>query len=370
MSKATNEVKGLVFEIKTILTIGGRSSEGNKVTGKVACALPFNAPDGSRLIAIGGDEGVWVGHKEDPQSLTRLLKSKNVTQIAIHEDIGVFYVLAEQSLVAYPIEAMLPSSTPNPLAQRLKRYINYFSIGIQEGKHLVVGAKSSSLSTTFVALEAVVDTIKDARTGVATSPAVRSERSDWFKTHREFYMPVESHGFTFLKSKCVILCEKARSYEVVDLKELDTQSIVPNEDFQRAVSSSLRKHSRPIGMFKMKEQLLLCFTKFGLYADVEGIPVQQNPIVEWGVSAERVAAHGTHILLFGSKSIQVRELHNGQLVQDIQGKDIRCLWDGRIAGKVMVGEGDEGDTSTRSSAIGIMKDPEGKTQHVFEIVTS
>ncbi|KAK1233957.1 Rho guanine nucleotide exchange factor, partial [Marasmius sp. AFHP31] len=111
-----------------------------------------------------------------------------------------------------------PSLTPDPLPQRLKKYIQYFSVGIQEGKYLIAGAKSSSFSTTFVTLEAVGDTIKDARTGVATSPAVHSERSDWFKTHREFYMPVESHSFTFLKSKCVVLCEKARSYEVVDLK--------------------------------------------------------------------------------------------------------------------------------------------------------
>ncbi|KAJ8092966.1 hypothetical protein PM082_011286 [Marasmius tenuissimus] len=179
-------------------------------------------------------------------------------------------------------------------------------------------------------------------------------------------MPVESHNFTFLKSKCVV--HKTQNYEAVDLKELDTQPIVLNEDFQRVVSTTLRKQSRPIGMFKMKERFLLCFTKFGLYADVKGIPVQQDPVVEWGSSVDFVAAHGSYILLFGSKSIQVRDLYNGQLVQDIEVKDVRCLWDRRIAGKVTVGENDEEDANSRPSAIGMMK--EGKTHRIFEIAPS
>ena len=93
--------------------------------------------------------------------MTYTLELKNVTQIAIHEDIGVFYVLADQvrilgrhdlndsygqSLVAFPIEAVLPSSTPNPLPQKLKKSVNYFSIGIQQGKYFIAGGKTSSVS--------------------------------------------------------------------------------------------------------------------------------------------------------------------------------------------------------------------------------
>jgi RHO1 GDP-GTP exchange protein 1/2 len=51
--------------------------------------------------------------------------------------------------------------------------------------------------------------------------------------------------------------------------------------------------------------------------------------IEWEGTAERVAFHPPHILLFDSRFIEVRNVETGRLAQIIPGKEIRCIWDGR-----------------------------------------
>ncbi|KAL0580866.1 Rho guanine nucleotide exchange factor [Marasmius crinis-equi] len=320
--------------------------EGDNIT----CLVPFDAPDGRKVIAFGSAEGVWVLYKDDVESTKHILKSKNVTQVAVHEDHGLFYVLADKSLHAYNIRALLPSASSEPVPYDVSRtrhanFVNYFSVGVQEGKPLVAYGKARESGSTLHILEPLPD----------------RGSSSWFRIYMEYYIPIETHGFDFLKTKSAVV-QGTEQYQSVNLENLDTKPIPSKEDLERAVNESLREDSRPIGAFGAGDEFLLCYTRYGLYVDQKSDITRPNPLVEWGSGVDSAALFGSYILLFGSQSIQIRDLQTGELLQDIKGEDIRgsdirCLWNGRVA-RAGIGGDDH--------AIGVMK-VDGN-RHIFELV--
>jgi hypothetical protein len=75
-------------------------------TGRVTCSMPFSkfddgradsvTPDKRFLVAIGCEEGVWIGLRHDPSSLRKVLHVKAVTNIAVLEEFGIFLVLQDK----------------------------------------------------------------------------------------------------------------------------------------------------------------------------------------------------------------------------------------------------------------------------------
>ena len=70
-------------------------------------------PDGRHLVAVGCQEGVWIGYRHDPRckfsraisdapltcptpAMRRVLQLKAVTQCAMLESFGIFLVLADK----------------------------------------------------------------------------------------------------------------------------------------------------------------------------------------------------------------------------------------------------------------------------------
>ena len=53
-------------------------------------------PDGRALVAIGCEEGVWIGLRHDPHSLRKVLHVKAVSNIAVLEEFGIFLVLQDR----------------------------------------------------------------------------------------------------------------------------------------------------------------------------------------------------------------------------------------------------------------------------------
>ncbi|KAJ3767050.1 Dbl homology domain-containing protein, partial [Lentinula raphanica] len=218
-------------------------------TGKVTCSVPFNTPDGRGLVAIGCAEGVWIGFRHDSRSMRRVLHLKMVTQCAMLEDFGIFLVLADKSLFAYHIEALVPSSpssshssqTPQKLSGNKDVY--FFSVGTLHGRTLVIYMKKKGLDSIFHVVEPVVERINDRGKATGGGPGhlspfgtgggstgggghggggnlgsrfgFRQAKSDWFRAYREFFLPSESYDLIFLKVKIVILC--AKGFEIMDL---------------------------------------------------------------------------------------------------------------------------------------------------------
>ncbi|KAI0714198.1 Dbl-like domain-containing protein [Cerioporus squamosus] len=312
-------------------------SHGEAFTGKVTCSVPFTTADGRGLVAIGCAEGVWIGFRHDSRSLRRVLHLKMVTQCAMLEDFGIFLVLADKSLFAYHIEALVPSSpqsahtsqTPQKLSGN--KDVHFFSVGNLNGRTLVIYMKKKGLDSVFRVLEPVVGKINERTKAPQTFGSrlgLRSQRSEWFRVYRDFFLPSEAFDLIFLKAKIVILCTKG--FEIMDLTDFKSVTI-PQRDDPRLEKLAKRCEScRPMGMFRSSnDEFLLCYDEFGLYVDRHGDPSRPNGTIEWEGTAEHVAWHPPYVLLFDSRFIEIRHVETGRLAQIIPGNDVRCIWDGR-----------------------------------------
>jgi len=190
--------------------------------------------------------------------------------------------------------------------------------------------KKKGLDSVFRVLEPVVGKINErANPPVSLSSrlGIRSARSEWFRVYRDFFLPSESFDLIFLKAKIAILCTKG--FEIMDLTDFKSVTI-PLRDEPRLEKLIKRCEScKPMGMFRIEEEFLLCYDEFGLYVDKHGEPSRSSGTIEWEGTAEHVALHPPYILLFDSRFIEIRHVSTGRLVQIIPGNNIHCLWDGR-----------------------------------------
>ncbi|KAK0214906.1 CNH domain-containing protein [Armillaria fumosa] len=309
----------------------------NSFTGKVTCSVPFNTADGRGLVAIGCAEGVWIGFRHDSRSMRRVLHLKMVTQCAMLEDFGIFLVLADKSLFAYHIEALVPSSPTSSHASQTPQKLNgskdvlFFSVGMLQGRTLLIYMRRKGLESIFHVVEPVVDKINEK---VKSTPAItsrfgfRTPKSDWFRHYREFFVPSEAYDVIFLKAKIAILFTKG--FEIMDLMDFKSKTIPTLKEGHAALAKRC-EGCRPLGMFRSKEhEFLLCYDEFGLYVDKHGEPSRPTTgTIEWEGTAERVAIHSPYILLFDTRFIEVRHIQTGRLVQIIPGHNMHCIWDGR-----------------------------------------
>ncbi|CCM02646.1 uncharacterized protein FIBRA_04750 [Fibroporia radiculosa] len=381
------------FFVPAITQSNGTSySHENPFTGKATCSVPFTTPDGRGLVAIGCAEGVWIGFRHDSKSMRRVLHLKMVTQCAMLEDFGIFLVLADKSLYAYHIEALVPSSpqhlntsqTPQKLSGN--KDVHFFSVGSLNGRTLVIYMKKKGLDSVFRVLEPVVGKINErarAPQSLGSRLGLRSQRSEWFRVYRDFFLPSEAYDLIFLKARIVILCTKG--FEIMDLTDFKSVTI-PQRDDPRLEKLAKRCDScRPMGMFRTsQDEFLLCYDEFGLYVDRHGDPSRSLGTIEWEGTAEHVAWHPPYVLLFDTRFIEIRHVETGRLAQIIPGNDVRCLWDGRGTTNVPTSTvpGPEGWTegvSQEPRVHGVMNSgaiqpgtgPRGVrpvVQHVFELI--
>lgn len=80
----------------------------------------------------------------------------SVTQCAILEDFGIFLVLADKILLAYHIEALVPTQPNSSLVssdpQRLNpgpKDVQFFTIGTMRNRTLVIYARKKGVSILF-----------------------------------------------------------------------------------------------------------------------------------------------------------------------------------------------------------------------------
>ncbi|KAF8075167.1 CNH domain-containing protein [Lyophyllum atratum] len=344
-----------VFEVETLSAdtflipsmVANTTSPGwnqdNAFTGKVTCSVPFTTSNGRPLVAVGCAEGVWIGYQQDPKSMRRVLHLKMVTQCAMLEEFGIFLVLADKSLFAYHIEALVPTQPqnhhghgqPNHVPQKLNgtKDVHFFSVGTLHGRTLIIYMKKKGLESIFRVLEPVSDKITEkvkAPVGFGSRLGFRSAKSEWFRVYRDFFLPTESFDLIFLKARIVVLC--AKGFEIMDLNDFNSVTIPLLEDPRTALAKRCES-CRPMGMFRSKDdEFLLCYDEFGLYVDKHGDPSRQAGTVEWEGTAEKVALHSPYVLIFDSRFIEIRDIGTGRLVQIIPGHDVRCIWDGRGVG--------------------------------------
>ena len=107
----------------------------------------------------GTDTGIYVSDRRPKATDIRpkkVLDINAVTQIDVLEEYQLLLVLANRTLVSYPLEALDPNDNQSPLLKRPKKiqgHANFFRAGVCLGRHLVCTAKTSGLSTTVKVFE-------------------------------------------------------------------------------------------------------------------------------------------------------------------------------------------------------------------------
>lgn len=99
----------------------------------------------------------------------RVLEATNVTQIDVLEEYSLLLVLANKSLLSYPLEALEPTDNQSALARRprkIQNHAGFFQTGVCVGRHLVCSAKASGMSTTIKVFEPLETVTRGQRRGM------------------------------------------------------------------------------------------------------------------------------------------------------------------------------------------------------------
>ncbi|KAH9969600.1 CNH domain-containing protein [Russula dissimulans] len=403
-----------VFQVETLSldtfafpsTLGQRISQwwkkGGALSGRVTCSAPFTSTDGRAFLAVGCAEGVWIGFRHDPRSLRRVLFLKKVTQCAALDEFGLFLVLADKSLFAYDIEALVPSSPQSArtshLLQKLNRSkdVQFFRIGRLEGRTLVICMTTKKGSNSvFTVLEPTVGMIHEwGMTPVFLSSrlSLPQSRSQWFSVDREVSIPSKAYDVIFLGTRIAILCKSG--FELVELSDLRTVTLPLCENPRQKKLAKRCRSCRPMGMFRSnKDEYLLCYdskeehrtralsymyahrlvTEFGLYVNARGEPSPTKDTIEWNDTAEHVAWYPPYVLIFNSHSIEVRHVSTGRLCHMIHGHDIQCTWDGcqSLISQLVPDEEAWGETPVQGAHVyGVMRADNGLQERTLATTTT
>ncbi|CAG8617900.1 887_t:CDS:10, partial [Racocetra fulgida] len=173
-----------IFEVFTlndstfVTGLGGSSANSGSSTS-------ISRSKKRNMVAIGAEDGVWMGFGGEVRTFKQVLTVSNVTQMAVLEDFGIFVVLCGDS-------------HNQPYRQRLSagNNVQYFNVGVikernsTKEKTLVVYMKKRGLESHFKALEPVCAVGSSSDKSKASSSRrgafanLISSKNEWFKEYK------------------------------------------------------------------------------------------------------------------------------------------------------------------------------------------
>ncbi|KAJ1306998.1 hypothetical protein OPQ81_007978 [Rhizoctonia solani] len=268
---------------------------------KVNCAVPY---DYGRRFAYGTDNGVYFQSLHDGQlgKPIKRIQLNDVQQIDILEDYQLLIVLAERSVLTFPLDAI---ETDDPL-KRMKRIASHTSF-----------FKAGTIKT----LEPIEQSIRGK--SKPTFKKLLQGGNDTLKVFKEFYIPNESHSIHFLKTKLCVAC--TTGFEIVDLETLDTQALLDPVDVSLDFVQR-RDDVRPLSIYRIDGEFLLCYTEFAFFVNKSGWRSKKDFIIYWEGSPTSFALHYPYVMAFDPTFIEIRHVEDGALVQVIRGNNLRLLF--------------------------------------------
>lgn len=299
----------------------------------VNCACAFTS-FGNSLIAIGTDYGVYISEATNPRGWTRSVQISRVTQIAVLEEFSVCLLIADKSLISYPLDVVAPVSNfpapshdnPRRAPQRLAKDVAFFATARMKDRMLVFYKRKEGMHNTFKVLEPVFQKATEKKSRLFSSRRGGSGTTEAFRDFDEFYIPTECFSLNLFQTYIAVATSKG--FELLTLDKKVPQSI-PRDLSQPAIANiaSRIKEPNPLGMFKLNDQeFLLAYQDCAVYVDKHG-EVSRTLIMEYSGKQKAKAAtmFGQYLLLFNDDYVEVRNAENGRLRQIIAGRDVRCL---------------------------------------------
>lgn len=301
---------------------------------QVNCATAFNAYNKS-IIAIGTDFGVYISEASNPRGWTRSVQISKVTQIAVLEEFSVCLIIADKSLISYPLDVIAPVSNfpapshdnPRRAPVRLAKDVSFFATARMKDRMLVFFKRKEGMHNTFKVLEPVFQKSSEKKSRLFGGRKGGSGTTEYFRDFDEFYLPTECYSLNLLQT--YIAVSTAKGFELLTLDKKQTMSIPRDLTLPAIADIAQRIQSqRPLGMFKLNDQeFLLTYEDCAVYMDKHG-EVSRTLIMEYSGKQKKARAatmFGQYLLLFNEDYVEVRNAENGRLRQIIAGRDVRCL---------------------------------------------
>ncbi|GAA5824608.1 hypothetical protein JCM3770_006692, partial [Rhodotorula araucariae] len=315
--------------------------------GKPTCSTPLaTGPDGAGawLVVAGCAEGIFIGWRGRPRTMQQVVHLAGITQCAVLPDFSFLLVIANKVLVAYALEALIPSKAGSKLdpaskaPQRLsgQKDVSFFKvgkIGDVDPRTLVIYAKKSGVKeSVFKALEPVSQAER-ARAGAGAGHrflGLGTARPEWFRTYKEFFMPSLVTGLHFQRSKLALI--GSRGVEIMDLESMRTMTVpdFPPSRHDRALYLLAKRceDATTMGMFRIGDsKFLLAYSEFAIHVGRHGEPIE-GPFIEWESKPETIAYCAPYIFAISPTIVEIRNAFNGRLAQFISGTHISLTYDG------------------------------------------
>ncbi|KAK0633240.1 CNH domain-containing protein [Immersiella caudata] len=301
---------------------------------QVNCAAAFTA-FGKSVIAIGTDYGVYISEASNPRGWTRSVQIQRVTQIAVLEDFSVCLLIADKSLISYPLDVVAPVSNfpapahdnPRRAPQRLAKDVAFFATARMKDRMLLFYKRKEGMHNTFKVLEPVFQKATEKKARLFGGRRGASGSTETFRDFDEFYIPAECYSLNLFQT--YIAVASAKGFELLTLDKKVTQSIPRDLSLPAIANIASRiKDQRPLGMFKLNDQeFLLTYEDCAVYVDKHG-EISRTLIMEYSGKQKKAKAatmFGQYLVLFNEDYVEVRNAENGRLRQIIAGRDVRCL---------------------------------------------
>ncbi|KAG5999735.1 hypothetical protein E4U21_006379 [Claviceps maximensis] len=314
-------------------TLGPAQGISPVCRAQVNCAAGFSA-FGKSAIAIGTDYGVYISDPANARGWTRSVQVNRVTQIAVLEEFSVCLVIADKSLICYPLDVIAPVSefappvhdNPRRAPQRLAKDVTYFATARMKDRLLVFYKRKEGLHTSFKVLEPIFHKATEKKSRVFGSRRLAAGSTETFRDFDEFYLPTECYSLSIFQTYVAVSTSKG-----VEMLTLDKKQPMSIPDLKAPANASIAGHIRdqkPLGMFRLNmNEFILTYEACAVYVDKYG-DVSRTLIMEYTgkhKKARGATMYGQYLLLFNEDYVEVRNAENGRLRQIIAGRDVRVI---------------------------------------------
>ncbi|KAG0193889.1 RHO1 GDP-GTP exchange protein 2 [Apophysomyces sp. BC1034] len=316
--------KNALMEKQKLFDVMPISQKFFNVFNKVNCAVMSE-----QSIILGSDHGVYIKKEPESKELVRILALEKVSQIDILEQSNLILVLADKILYTYSLETLL-SSDSNKRGRKISSHVSFFKMGRVVHRDddkpvertLVCFVRYNAMTSTIRALEPYASTDSKKKKKNTLGLFMRN-LSEGLKVYKDLYIPGEATSIQYFKN--IICVGGAKGFQMVNIASAEVQSVLdPNDENHQLILQ--REGLRPISMFRHPDgSILLCYNELAFYIDKKGKRLRRDWTISWEGSPTSFAFYFPYILAFDSTFIEIRHMDTGNLVQVIQGQNIRCL---------------------------------------------
>lgn len=243
-------------------------------------------------------------------------------------------IVADKSLISYPLETIAPFSefappvndNPRRAPQRLAKDVTYFATARMKDRMLVFYKRKEGLHTSFKVLEPILHKGGEKKSRLFGGRKTAAGSTDTFRDFDEFYLPTECYSLSLFQT--YIAVSTAKGIEMLTLDKKQPMSIPDLKAPSIANIAGRIRDQHPLGMFRLNEnEFILTYEDCAVYVDKHG-DVSRALIMEYTgkqKKARGATMYGQYLILFNDDYVEVRNAENGRLRQIIAGRDVRVI---------------------------------------------